>query len=852
MKNEDETTIPEYENRVPDFVKPFFILKIVSLPHKNMRPLLMYYFITMKILIMPVSSIKNFSKVLLITFFTFYFSVCLANDEYNGKITGKVITSDGQPVAWVSISVKNTSLSAISDEDGNFSLKNIKPGTYSVIASCTGFQPLEKIINVSDEQVTDIIFTVKTTARQLNEVIVDGRKSQNLQPVTIGKLPVAPMDLPQSISVIKQNVIKNQQSQRLSDVIKNVNGVYLSSTRGGVQETFAARGYKMSNDNIYKDGARISAAVMPEMSSLERVEILKGSAAILYGSVAPGGIINMVTKKPKFDFRGDISLRAGSFGLVKPAFDLYGPLSKKLAYRINGTYESENSYRDQVYSKRYYINPSLLYNINKKTSLLIQSDYLNSNFTPDFGTGSLDNTTTPKLPRNTFQGVSWQYNKINQTSGTAELKHKINDSWSLNGNASYYVYNRDYYSTERIQASANGDWARPLNKIETKDEYLSGQINITGKFKTGILQHTFLGGIDADRDITINYAFDNPTIYDTINILDHSKFISRTDIPFASKVSKTATLVNRAGAYVQDLISISNKIKLLAGVRWSMQKAQPVLTTDLKKDTTVKGAPKTDKAFSPRFGIVYKVFQHTAVFASYSNSFSVNKGTDVFGNALAPSLIDQYELGIKNDFINGAVSVNITAYRIVNNNLAQTTPFTADGVTPNSNTAFQELTGQTTSDGIELDISGHPQKGLDIIAGYSYNNMRYTKTPDTKGSYVEGERLVGTPANTANGNVFYSFAKKLKGFKIGASLFYTGDRFAGWNNTKGQAQNYSRLIPVDGFTTIDISAGYSFKNISLLAKVSNLTNTFNYYVHENYSINPIAPRQVIATIRYKF
>jgi iron complex outermembrane receptor protein len=130
--------------------------------------------------------------------------------------------------------------------------------------------------------------------------------------------------------------------------------------------------------------------------------------------------------------------------------------------------------------------------------------------------------------------------------------------------------------------------------------------------------------------------------------------------------------------------------------------------------------------------------------------------------------------------------------------------------------------------------------------------MRYTKTPDTKGSYVEGERLVGTPANSANGSAFYSFDHKLKGFKIGASIFYTGDRFAGWNNTKDQAQNYSRLIPVNGFTTFDISAGYSLKNISLLAKVSNVSNTYNHYVHENYSINPIAPRQFIATLRYKF
>ncbi|HSU50587.1 MAG TPA: TonB-dependent receptor, partial [Segetibacter sp.] len=188
---------------------------------------------------------------------------------------------------------------------------------------------------------------------------------------------------------------------------------------------------------------------------------------------------------------------------------------------------------------------------------------------------------------------------------------------------------------------------------------------------------------------------------------------------------------------------------------------------------------------------------------------------------------------------------------IKNNNLAQTAQFAANGQ-PNNNTAIKELTGETTSDGIELDVTGHPLSGLDIIAGYSYNYMRYTKTPDAKGNYVEGERLVNTPAHTANASIWYAFKnEKLKGLKIGATAFYTGDRFGGWNNTIGQAQNFSRLIPVKGFTTVDISAAYTRKKVSLMAKVSNITNTFNYYVHENYSINPIAPRQVVATVAYR-
>lgn len=775
-----------------------------------------------------------------------------AGDEFNGRIKGKVTTLDGKPAAWVTVQIKNSSVVTLTDEDGLFILQNVKPGQYTISVSYTGLQTQEKQVNVNENGTAELNLTFQETAKQLNEIVIEGRRSPNVQPVSVGKVPIAPMDLPQSIAVIGQAVIRDQQAQRMSDVIKNVNGVYLATTRASTQESFSARGYGFSSNNMFKNGARVNSGVMPELSSLEKVEVLKGSAAILYGNVAPGGIINMVTKQPKFEFGGEVAMRAGSYGLYKPAFDVYGPVSSKVAVRLNGTYENAKSYRDEVKSARYYINPSVLFKLNKRTSLLVQADYLRHEFTPDFGTGSLNNTIIAEVPRSTFQGVSWQYNKASQATATASLKHQFSETWNLNLTGSYQLYERDYYSTERIQAAANGDWIRPLNRINSNEDYYLGQVDITGKFKTGGINHTLLTGVDADRYFTTSYTFNNPTTYDTINILDHSKYKQRTDIPEASKVTRVQTPVNRFGAYVQDLISISNQLKLLAGVRWSYQSAQAAQTSYLLKDSVAKGVSKNDQAFSPRLGLVYKPFSRTAFFASYANSFAVNSGTDVYGNALSPSIIDQYELGVKNDLLKGLLSVNITAYRIVNNNLAQTAQFAADGVTPNNNTALKELVGQTTSDGIELDITGHPAKGLDIIAGYSYNNMRYTKTPDTKGSYVEGERLVNTPAHTANTSVFYRFDNRLKGFKVGASLVYIGKRNAGWNNTRQQTQNYSRLIPVDGFTTIDISAGYSFKKISLLAKVSNLTNTYNYYVHENYSINPIPPRQFVATVSYRF
>src|SRR5690606_12385505 len=158
------------------------------------------------------------------------------------------------------------------------------------------------------------------------------------------------------------------------------------------------------------------------------------------------------------------------------------------------------------------------------------------------------------------------------------------------------------------------------------------------------------------------------------------------------------------------------KIKLLAGIRWSYQEGRPADTLNYVTGMHSSGKAKVDKAFSPRFGLVYRPTQSVSVFGSYANSFSVNSGTDIYGNVLEPSIIDQFEMGVKTDIVTGYLSINLTAYRIINNNLAQTARFKADG-TENSDPTLKALAGQTTSDGIELDITSQPVKGLTVLAG---------------------------------------------------------------------------------------------------------------------------------------
>lgn len=728
--------------------------------------------------------------------------------------------------------------------------------------------------NINIDETFDTFYdTIKNKKKViLREVIIT--TNQQPKPVTALRSGLKPMDTPQSVQVIGNEIIVQQQSIRLSEVIKNVNGVYVGSARGGAQESFYSRGYDMSSNNMFKNGFRFSSGSIPEVSSLDKVEVLKGSAALLYGNVAPGGILNMVTKSPLFTTGGEIIMQMGSYSFYKPSIDIYGPLNKKFAYRFTGSYENSESFRDVVKKERYYVNPSLLFKASDKTEIILQGDYLHDDWTPDFGTGGIGKEIAD-VPRNTYLGANWSYGNTKQASVSGLVKHDFNKHWKLNFNTSFQNYNRTSKATERIQPSdeanetAYGDWNRPLGQNKNLEKIIGEQLSLQGCFKTGKVKHQLFTGVDFENSYAQAYtfAFNEKAVlingkyvanlYDTINIFDFDPSTQRNDIPNANNTKIVKTDTNRFGIYAQDLISITEKFKVLAGLRWSWQEAQAT-TSDLLKNTITKDAKRIDEAFTPKLGLVYQPTRDLSLFASYANSFTPNTGVTIYGEAIAPSLIDQYEVGVKKDFWRGLLTTNITLYQIVNSNLAQTAEFKADG-SNNTDTNVKVLTGETTSKGIEIDITAKPMNGLNIMAGYSYNDMRYTKTSGLNGSFIEGDRLVRTPANTANLSFFYTLQSgALKGISLGAIGNYIGKRSGGWNDqiiintTTGVKTINDRDIPLEGYTTIDLSAGYSWKKLSILCKLSNITNELNYTVHENYSINPIAPRQVMTSIKYKF
>ncbi|MFV8356007.1 TonB-dependent siderophore receptor [Flavobacterium sp. XS1P32] len=686
----------------------------------------------------------------------------------------------------------------------------------------------------------------------LREVIITANKEK--KPVSALRSGLKPMDTPQSVQVIDAEIITQQQAIRLSEVIKNINGVYVGSARGGAQESFFSRGYDMSANNMFKNGFRFNSGSVPEVSSLEKVEVLKGSAALLYGNVAPGGILNMVTKTPSFKKGGEISMQMGSYSFYKPSIDVYGPLNDIMAYRFTGSYENSESFRDNVTKERYYINPSFLFKVSDKTEIILQGDYLKDYWTPDFGTGIIGKKILD-LPRNLYLGATWSNGETNQATVSGLVTHNFNKDWKLNFNTSFQNYERTSKGTERVQPAANGDWNRPLGQNKNLEQIIGEQLSVQGNFKTGQIKHQLFTGVDMENSFLQAYTFTfTPATYGSGNLFDFENFDQGGAIPNSTNTRIVKTDTNRFGIYSQDLISLTEKFKVLAGIRWSWQEAQ-VETTDMVKKTSIEDKKRKDLAFTPKLGLVYQPTKDLSVFASYANSFTPNTGTTVDLKAIEPSIIDQYEVGVKKDFWRGALSTNVTVYQITNSNLAQTAEFKADG-SSNTDSSIKVLSGETNSKGVELDIVAKPVEGLNIIAGYSYNDMRFTKTSGLKGSFIEGDRLARTPANTTNLSFFYTLQSgTFKGLSLGALGNYIGKRVGGWNNqVDASLPNgiFDREIPLEGYTTIDVSTGYEWKKISILCKLSNVTNELNYTVHENYSVNPIAPRQVLTSLRYKF
>ncbi|MEM9275191.1 MAG: TonB-dependent siderophore receptor [Cyanobacteria bacterium P01_F01_bin.143] len=569
----------------------------------------------------------------------------------------------------------------------------------------------ERVIAESDESI-EIIAT--------GEVENDDYLVPDASTATRTNTPIR--DIPQSIQVIPQQVIEDQQAIGLDEILTNVSGVVPDGSNGNFTESFNIRGF--DNTPVLQDGFRQFGGFgqnFVETANLEQVEVLKGPASILYGEIEPGGIINLVTKKPLAQPLYEAKLQLGNRALVRPQIDFSDALTSdgRLSYRLNALYRHENSFRDFDQDfKRFFIAPVISWQIGDRTDLTIQLDYTDDESPFDTGLPASGNGIVD-VP---FESIIEEPDSIveNETINIGySLEHRFSDNWRLRN--AFRFSERDIFLNGPITIDFDqetGDLSRFLGIQNDDIENYTLQTNVVGEFDTGSVQHTLLFGVDLNRtdDRSISrfdfFALETLNIFDPVfGVFDN---VDPDDVPVGSDVDVQS---DRLGIYLQDQIEILDNLILLAGVRY-----------DTIENTTVNGpddfgteASETTENFddvNPRFGLVYQPIPQISLFGSYSQSFSPSFDTDSSGDLLEPEKGEGFEFGVKGEILEGKLLATLGYFNITKKNVA----------TPDPEDFFSSVaTGEQSSQGIEFDLIGEIMPGWNIVASYAYIDAEVTE-----------------------------------------------------------------------------------------------------------------------------
>jgi len=638
-------------------------------------------------------------------------------------------------------------------------------------------------------------------------------------------------DIPQSIQVVPQQILRDQQVTRLDDALRNVAGVS-QDFNSGPSATYRIRGFEALNNNLLRNGqVDPGAGELVELSNVERVEVLKGPASVLFGFGNPGGSINIVTKRPLSDPFYALDASFGNNSFYRGALDLSGPLndSKTVLYRLNTAYRNSGSFIDLYNGENFNISPVISVAIGERTNLILEGDYIESTdrgFTPFVPpVGSVLPNPNGKIPRNRNVGEPSDIIEQTVTRLGYQLEHKFNDQWSLR-NAFLFNF-RDYSDKRTFPLSFEPD-NQTLNRSYRQFEFQSRSYtlstNVVGKFSTGSIEHQLLFGVDLN-------SFENKV----------PRFVSASAaqlnvfnpvyglLPGAlSDELSNTTITNSLGIYLQDQIALTDNLKVLLGARFDIfdQKSE-----DFSANTE---SSQSDSAVSPRFGIVYQPIPPISLYASYVSSFTPASGAFLFGasldNPLEPERGRQYEVGVKAD-LNDRLSATLAFYDLTRSNVLTEDP---------NNPGFQIQTGEQNSQGIELNVAGEISPGWNFIAGYAYTDARITED-NTLGV---GNKLPNTPAHSFNLWTTYQIQEgDLQGLGAGIGFFFVGDRAGDLGNTY-EIPSYFRTDATVFYNRDRFRVGLNFRNL------------FDIEYFENGSsatrVNYGQPFTVIGTISWQF
>lgn len=774
-----------------------------------------------------------------------------AQSQRTGTVVGTVQDSTGRPAEYVNVGIEGTPLGAATDERGKYIIYNVPAGAQTVVATAVGFEPMRRKIAVQAGTSNKTDFTLVQSIEELNEVVVTGQKRRTS---TVTKTMTPLENLPISVQIVGEELMHQQQITDVRDAVKNISGVTATGTYNGGYTYYSSRGFDMSNwSNFRRNGMFIWNMGHHFNDNIAQIEVLKGPASILYGDVAPGGIINFVTKKPlAYDYRR-AEVKVGEYGLFRPTVDLSGPIgSGAVRYRLNATYETSQSFRDEVENETIMLAPTLAWQITPALEWTVEATYKHDDRVGDPGLVSPDGTFEglQRLDIGTFLGEPNATYTFEDKSLFSTLDYFVSDQWKLSNTTYYTRTDRTPYNIylSGTSADANGMLERSQYYFHQWFDGWGSTLDLTGSFATGPLAHeVVIGGDYMYNDSRFTNGVSR-TLETDINVFDpeYDEAVLEED---PMEWSNSVFFYQRFGIFAQDQIQLfQDRVHILLGLRFNVTETGNKY--DNPSDAPEGYETNTDRPFSPRLGLVYKPMDWLSLYGSYAESYEMN-GSDWIDPSIfvPPTTAEQFEVGAKTSLLGEQLGVTLSAFRI---NKRDVYWFINTDEAPGFDfISFSAEQGYATyqgglhrSQGLELDVNGRITNNWSVNATAAYIDATVEEDP----AFEAGNQLGGTPRESASLWTRYAFDEtvwsgRLDGLEVGYGLYYRGSFY--------QSATNDPAAEVDAFTSMDAMIGYTYGAVTARLNVTNVTNNEGYLT--NFGVyEPLWVRRAVLSLAARF
>lgn len=744
-----------------------------------------------------------------------------------GAVSGTVSTSDGKPAGFVTVGIRGQG-STQADELGQFTLENIEAGTHTVVASYVGLQNQQQQVTVVASDRTEVTFILYEDAQTLQEVVVNGERVNrfaNKETEYVARMPLTNLENPQVYSVITKQLMQEQASFTIAESMRNAAGALpVINPSGGLSVFFRGFGTGINARNGMESTTERSAM---DLANVERIEVLKGPSGTLFGSSVSsfGGVVNLVTKKPLDAKRTEISYSTGSFGLNRLTADVNTVFDaeKTIRFRVNGAMHRERSFLSYGFNNTFLIAPSLNYRVNERLTLNVDAELLNVHNTQpmNFIFQSAD-IRQPKDLRLGYRESLYHNNvdvKNHATRFFAEGVYALSANWKSTTLFSYISenvdrsYQRPVIWTSPTQATRASAVYGPVY-----NGYTNVQQNFNGQFRTGGITHNLLLGGNY-RNYTGSFLFAEGTVIDAIDVTGDFQPVLKQQIdelvsfePYPTPTQHNASL------YASDVVGLTPRLSAMLSLRLDHFNRKEVEGEEGFKQT----------ALAPKLGLVYQVVpEQISLFGNYMSGFqNVAPVVQPDGSrqTLDPLFANQAEGGVKTELFGKKMSFTASYYYIHIDNAIR---MDAD--------MFTIQDGQQTSKGIDLELIAEPVVGLNIVAGYGYNDNRIVKASNEA---IEGNKAASAPESVANVWTSYTFQQQLKGLGLGVGVNYVDKMY--------RASDNHFFIP--SYTLVNTVLYYTRQAWGIQLKVNNLTDQ-RYW--DNWG-NAQAPANFVANLTFRF